>query len=619
MRSTWVKLHSLITGVIAASAIILMAPGCSWALVASSMVPASGPVTGGNMVTIRGSGFMRRESEKFADIAAGVDHAVMLSTNGHVWTVGANEYGQLGDNRLATNSVVTPVDITDRFNLDSDDRIVAIASGDYHSFAVSDNRRIFAWGKNTYGQLGDKTQIDRNVPVDITDNFQLDTGDYVVAISAGVDTSFALTNNGETLLWGDSTDYQDGQTNERFAPRTTPQVATSWMTEHLRQIAIGNKSGISLNTNGRIMTWGSNRYGELGRTHGEMVNRFGSYESMYPITDNFDLVEGDVIIQVEAGDGVMAALTKYHRVYIWGNNQTGMLGLGDDAPNPYDPVAGNDLSSTPLDITDLFNLPDEDCISQISIGNSHVLALSQYGQVFAWGEGDYGQLGNGQMANQPAVVNITDQFKLADGVTVQKVLASGAGDALLASYSYALTSDGSVYAWGGSSKGLPGINAITNTATPAMISGRLSVDVPNVASINFAGQPATDYDVLGDETIQVLAPAGLGPGPVKVEVVDNDGNSLELTQEYNYTESTGSLTPDDQLGDDDSDLDNQGSQDSDQSSDGDSSNSSTSGQNKADDTNATNADGGADKDAEKTTSGNSIAAPNTGVMMLAGN
>ena len=53
-------------------------------LTASVITPASGPLSGGNIVTIRGSGMMTQESEQFADLAPGVEHAVMLSNNGHV-------------------------------------------------------------------------------------------------------------------------------------------------------------------------------------------------------------------------------------------------------------------------------------------------------------------------------------------------------------------------------------------------------------------------------------------------------------------------------------------------------------------------------------------------------
>ena len=585
-------------------------------LTASVITPASGPLSGGNIVTIRGSGMMTQESEQFADLAPGVEHAVMLSNNGHVWTVGRNTYGQLGAGKLQTSYAVTPVDITDDFHLDSDDYIIGVASGDYHSFAISNNHRIFAWGKNTYGQLGDGTRVDRTQPVDITANVPLDAGDYVISISAGVDTSFALTNNGEVLVWGDSTDYQDGQTNRQYAARTKPEVATSWMGENVNQLSVGYKSAISLNANGMVMTWGRNQSGELGRTSGKEVNRWSPAESMYPIEGNFDLPEGDVIVDVEAGNGVMAVLTKYHRVYIWGDDRTGMLGLDGAMANSNDSVTGQDMSSTPIDITEQFDLADDDCISQISIGNSHVMALSQYGQVFSWGEGDYGQLGDGAMVGRSSINNITAEFDLPDGIMIQKVMAGGAGDSLIASYSYALDSAGNVYAWGGSAKGLPGINAINNQATPAMISERLVVDVPNVAGISFGDQIVSDYDVVGDEMMQVQVPSAIMAGRVPVTITDLLGNETTVAQEYQYTNETiGNLADDTAQGDNAND----GAQDSDNGDKTDNADGDQDATQDSNDDSDDNSSDGNDNDQvsadDQATSGQ-IAAPNTGARLF---
>lgn len=524
------------------------------ALTAGRMTPASGSISGGSLVTIKGEGFMRDEPERFMDIAAGVEHAVLLSQTGHVWTVGCNSYGQLGNGSPIGKCVVTPIDITDRFNLDSDDYIVSVASGDYHSFAISNNHRVLAWGRNLHGQLGDGTVNNQYSPVDITDNIPIDGNDYIEVIEGGAETSIALTNGADTLFWGDTRDYQDGQAEVKYAPQTTP-VKAPWLDEYDLDVSLGYKSGIFINGKGMVGTWGRNANGELGRTKGIELNKSGSAMPAYYITDNLDLIEGDEVIDAEAGNGVMMVITKYGQVYIWGDDRTGMLGIGGEVANPNDPVSGLDYTSTPKNITDLFDLAEGDLISQVSIGNSSVIALSQYGQVYTWGAGMYGQIGDGLTVGRQEIANITEYFELNQGATIEKVLASGAGDNLIASYVYAIDSDGAVYAWGGSAKGLPGINAISNQPLPTKISNRLTASVSNVAEVKFGDELVDEIDVVGNETVQVIAPSSILAGDVTVTITDNDGARVELAQKYKYINtdsvSGGGL-------DDDSNSDNNG-------------------------------------------------------------
>ena len=578
------------------------------ALVVTSVTPASGSNSGGNLVTIKGSGFMRTKNETFTDIAAGVEHALMLSSTGHVWVVGDNQYGQLGVGQT-TKTAVTPLDITDDLNLDSDDFVTKVICGDYHSLVVTNNHRILAWGLNEDGQVGNGSWVNSYKPVDITANFALDAGNYVVDVAAGRAVNYATTSNGDVYFWGDTTNRQSGEVDERYADQTTPELIAH-LGDNIRQISAGYESAISLTTDHKVSTWGRNTSGELGRSRYGEQNDIDTPRGVYGIDDNLDLVEGDEVVEVEAGNGVMAVLTKDYRVYIWGNDQTGMLGLGGEVPNPADPVTGNDLSAIPLDITDNFELADDDCIAQISIGNSHVLAVSQYGEVFSWGEGDYGQLGNMAMESTAEVTNITDNFDLDDDAYITKAIAAGAYDPLQASYSYALDSDGNVYAWGGSAKGKPGINSITNNPVPTVISSRLSVDVPDVAAVNFGDEPVMEFDVVGDETVQLLTPAALSVGEVPVTITDSEGTTVEAIQKYTYTQAAADLTPD--AGGDGVSDGNDGSPTGDNQVDnnGDDNDKADNTDDDKDDQDSQDDDGG---DGDDDSGSDNIAAPNTGI------
>lgn len=513
---------------------IMVVPLSVQAIQIDSVSPAMGEMAGGNAVTIKGSGFTVKESEKFSDIAAGVEHAVMLSASGHVWTVGRNTYGQLGVGGNVKYQT-TPQDITASFQLASNDRIIGVFSGDYYSFAISQQHRVFGWGQNDKGQIGDGTMINRITPVEITNNFKFaNSDDYITYIQPGVATTFGLTNHGMTYMWGDARERQDGYNSDSYVSKLLPVDATSWLAENNYLLAAGNKSYASVNNRGQTFTWGRNADGELAITAAGQPNKTMSPVYSWDVARNIPLADGDQIVSIDAGNGVMAITTKYCRAFIWGTNARGMLGLGADRPNPNDSNTGDVISSAPIEITNRFQLADDDCISQISVGNSHVVALSQYGQVFSWGDGRYGQLGQGEVASQPTITNITSQFKLPDGVNIEKVIAAGNADAQIASYSYALDSLGNVYAWGGSAKGLPGINILNNKNQPNIISNRLSAEIANVSSVNFGDYEADVFNVISDSTIKLLAPAADSAGKVKLSVIDKAGKLVESEAEYEY-------------------------------------------------------------------------------------
>lgn len=519
--------------------------------------PDSGSINGGKVISIAGENFMGERREQFADIAAGVQHLVMLSANHHVWTMGCNEYGQLGAGLLTTirtKCQYKPIDITDKFGLTGDDYIEKISSGDYSSFAISRNHRVFAWGKNKFGELGDGTQGDSNVPVDITKNFDVAGDDYIYHIESGVDLSMAEAHSGKVFIWGDRSNRQDGRydapgANEQMGFYAKPTDAIWLVGDGDRSwgMSIGNHSAILLTERDRIYTWGRNTSGELGRSKTNERNNINGSMANNDILDNLDLSEDDEPTQVEAGNGVMAVLTKLGRVLIWGNDGRGMLGLNGEIPNNNDDETGDKFSSAPIDITDNFTLPDyerdgkkyPDKIAQISIGNSHVLALSQYGRVFSWGADNYGQLGDGNsLGYRGDIKDITNSFQLAsDDATIEKVIAAGAADSGIASYSFALDSDGNVYAWGGSATGNSGINAIAGSQNlPSRVSDRLMAKVPLISEVDIDDVPAK-MNVVSDKKLRFILPEGNEPGLVDISLIDSDGNETRYEKAFTYTES----------------------------------------------------------------------------------
>ncbi|QWB99390.1 hypothetical protein KHQ88_04290 [Mycoplasmatota bacterium] len=261
---------------------------------------------------------------------------------GQVYTKGDNRVGELGDGTFESKDV--EVNITSQFDLDSDDEIVSVRLGEYHGIALSQNGRVFTWGHNSYGKLGLAGGSNQNTPVDITDNFNLEENEKIVYISAGRDNNAIIT---------------------------------------------------SMN---RVFTFGVNAYGQLG--NGEINNPWE--ETIYTpqdITDAFEL-EDDYIVKIDLGNNHSMALSAYGQVFAWGDNEYGQLGIGDE----------DEQVLEPMNITDQFDL-DEDQIIDIEVGYNHSGVLSETGRVFVFGDNSLGQLGIGtlpRLSYEP--IEISDSF-----------------------------------------------------------------------------------------------------------------------------------------------------------------------------------------------------------------
>ncbi len=100
-----------------------------------------------------------------SQISAGDYHTVALKSDGtRVYAWGYNRYGQLGDG--TTTDRLTPIEVLGVSGVEYLTDISQISTGGYHAVALkSDGTRVYAWGYNCYGQLGDSTMTNRSTPV----------------------------------------------------------------------------------------------------------------------------------------------------------------------------------------------------------------------------------------------------------------------------------------------------------------------------------------------------------------------------------------------------------------------------------------------------------------------
>jgi RHS repeat-associated protein len=184
-------------------------------------------------------------------IAAGADHSLAVQSNGTVWAWGTNDYGQLGTGNLTWSTV--PVQVVGITNA------VAVAGGGFersgsHSLALLSNGRVMAWGYNGYGELGNGTFTESEVPVLVTGLSN------VIQIKAGIYHSMALTSNGQVWCWGLGAYGQVGNGSNNYYTNATQTLSLS----NIVNIAAGGLHSLALKSDGTVWAWGENGNGQLG-------------------------------------------------------------------------------------------------------------------------------------------------------------------------------------------------------------------------------------------------------------------------------------------------------------------------------------------------------------------
>lgn len=318
-------------------------------------------------------------------VANGSNHTVALSNDGKIYAWGLNNYGQVGNGTIGV--AIEPVLISSNGTLNGKTAI-QVAAGLEHTVALATDGTVYAWGNNSNGQLGDGTNNNSNVPVAVYNSGVL-SGKNIIQIAAGANHSVALASDGTVYAWGNNTNGQLGNgTNNSSNVPVAVFTSGELNGKLIIKIAAGVNHTVALASDGTVYTWGLNGAGQLGN------GNFNDYN--VPVAVNTSgVLNGKSISQIAAGGYFTLALSSDNQIYSWGSNGSGQLGNGN-----------NNNSNVPVAVDQSVILSGK-IISQIAAGNVHALALTSDGLVATWGNNANGQLGNGNNnnSNVPVAVN----------------------------------------------------------------------------------------------------------------------------------------------------------------------------------------------------------------------
>ncbi|XP_069698384.1 secretion-regulating guanine nucleotide exchange factor-like [Periplaneta americana] len=344
---------------------------------------------------------------------------------------GANTYSQLG-NGVKSEQCVLPVEIKTEKQLLDPNNIKLITGGGGHTLILTKHGKVFACGSNSKGQLG----LDMDTQHLSFEEIKCLQPYHITDIACGWESSLAITKNGELLVWGSNTYCQLGQ-SKKMIPFTAIPVKLT--VPNVRSVASGLRHSGIVTRDGRVLMCGSGKKGQLGLTDSNGMPLFEAQSPQeIPALEDVD--------NIACGQHHTVVMTSSGRIFAWGDNKYGQLGLD---PSYFPSVF------SPMEIS--LNLQLDTCCKLLS-GWTHVAILTGNGKIINWGRNTYGQLGCHEYQRpfswEPQIMNnVENATQIAIG----------------SEHNIVLLGTGQIVSWGWNEHGNCGIGTEEDVRVPTLI------------------------------------------------------------------------------------------------------------------------------------------------------
>lgn len=333
---------------------------------------------------------------KIKEIAVGEEFSIFLTESGEVYSVGNNRSGNLGVG-----------DTEPRYNpekIETNEKISRIGAGEDCAYAIAESGNIYFWGSNRHGQMGDAISDVQATPK----LFEFDT--KIEDVSIGWNHILCMDANGTLYSWG-ANEYNElgvgASISEVVVHQPTPVFVEFLDAKKFVNMSAGATSSMAVSDSGDLYVWG-----EVGVNLTPDVD----YSSQAAVPIKVEDIPGTVK-KAAAGFLFELVLLDDGTVYGRGRNDYGQISSNDEAL---------------ITVFQLVPLPEK--ISDIVAGKDYAFAISETGNLYAWGNNAHGQLGLEQpIVNKPTQVRI-------DGRVVSVSTFS--------THTFVTTENGGIYAMG---------------------------------------------------------------------------------------------------------------------------------------------------------------------------
>ena len=370
-----------------ASALLAVALGCR-----EDAESPTGPQTEPTLATDAAAAAL-----SFAQVSTGGFHSCGVTTDGRAYCWGGNDKGQLGNGTIdvwhtagkAPSAVVGGL------------RFSHVSAGYEHSCGVTTDDRVYCWGFNFWGQVGDGTKGEDNWRLTPT---AVAGGRRFRQVRAGWSHTCAITRSDVAFCWGYNGNGQLGDGTTTTAGRATPVRVLGGL--QWRQLGGGAEHTCGVTQSDQVYCWGLNDRGQLGN------GTTGRRLKPVPVSG------GRQFQQVDAGGFHTCAVSTANLAYCWGLNFEGALGDGTTIER-----------LTPGAVAGLRRF------DHLNAGAYHTCGVTMAGRGFCWGSNDQGQLGDGTLTRRLTPV------RLGIALELRQVAASNL-------HTCSVTTGNRAYCWG---------------------------------------------------------------------------------------------------------------------------------------------------------------------------
>ena len=381
--------------------------------------------------------------------------------SGSVYCWGRNARGQLGNGQStggnpenpSTADSYIPVKVRKDSGVLAGKVVTDMFAAQFHNCALAEGK-VYCWGYNNQGQLGQGNTTDSSVPVEVGGAL---TGKTVTAIGGTGNVSCAIAE-GKIYCWGNNA-YGSVGVNNATSYYTTPQIvvagntATTLPTSYTatKLSTSGSRSYLMCAiADAKAYCWGPNQVGQVGDGTTTSPRRLPTKVVDTGVLSGKTItsISQDGYIDVASGGYPHVCVVASGSVYCWGENNSGQLGR----------AAGNTTdSNVPVAVYSSGVLSGK-TIDDAGVGLRHSCVLAG-GEVYCWGLNSSGQVGDNTTSTRYVPVKVYQEPGVLQGISV---LAIGAG----ANRGCAVAATAKAFCWGLNSDGQIGDGTLINRLKP---------------------------------------------------------------------------------------------------------------------------------------------------------